>query len=144
MHLENNNHSVFIMKYRLILAIRDRREVINDSTSARVRTMFEDIAPSYNISLTEWKYYSDHIDVIFKAEPNTELSKFINAYKSASSRVIKKEYPEIIPNLWNEYFWARSFCLMSIGELQDSIVQEYLETQKEIRKYRRKQNDNSD
>ena len=33
--------------------------------------------------------------VIFRAQPRTELSKFINAYKSASSRLLKKEYPEI-------------------------------------------------
>ena len=33
--------------------------------------------------------------VIFRAQPRTELSKFINAYKSARSRLLKKEYPEI-------------------------------------------------
>ncbi len=32
---------------------------------------------------------------MFRAQPRTELSKFINAYKSASSRLLKKEYPEI-------------------------------------------------
>jgi REP element-mobilizing transposase RayT len=30
----------------------------------------------------------------------TTISKFINAYKSASSRLIKKEYPEIKKKLW--------------------------------------------
>ena len=32
---------------------------------------------------------------MFRAQPRTELSKFINAYKSARSRLLKKEYPEI-------------------------------------------------
>ena len=32
---------------------------------------------------------------MFCAQPRTELSKFINAYKSARSRLLKKEYPEI-------------------------------------------------
>ena len=35
---------------------------------------------------------------MFRAQPKTELSKFINAYKSASSRLLKKEYPEIREN----------------------------------------------
>ena len=30
---------------------------------------------------------------MFRAQPRSELSKFINAYKSASSRLLKKEYP---------------------------------------------------
>ena len=37
----------------------------------------------------------NHVHVMFRAQPRTELSKFINAYKSASSRLLKKEYPEI-------------------------------------------------
>lgn len=31
---------------------------------------------------------------------NAEISKFINAYKSASSRLIKKEFPQICKSLW--------------------------------------------
>ena len=45
----------------------------------------------------------------------TEISKFLNAYKSASSRLIKKEYPSIRKQLWKEYFWSRSYCLLTIG-----------------------------
>ena len=40
----------------------------------------------------------DHVYVIFRAEPRSEISKFINAYKSASSRLLKKEYPQIREN----------------------------------------------
>ena len=32
---------------------------------------------------------------MFTGHPDTELTKFLNAYKSAGSRLIKKEYPEI-------------------------------------------------
>ena len=53
----------------------------------------------------------DHVHVMFRAQPKTELSKFINAYKSASSRLLKKEYPEIREKLWKEAFWSQSFCL---------------------------------
>ena len=32
----------------------------------------------------------DHVHVMFRAQPKSELSKFINAYKSASSRLLKR------------------------------------------------------
>ncbi|HCY60611.1 MAG TPA: IS200/IS605 family transposase, partial [Lachnoclostridium sp.] len=41
-----------------------------------------------------------HVHIMFRAHPKSELSKFINAYKSASSRLIKKEYSEIRQKLW--------------------------------------------
>ena len=37
----------------------------------------------------------------YMLRPKTEISKFINAYKSASSRLIKKEYPKIRENIKN-------------------------------------------
>ncbi len=33
----------------------------------------------------------DHVHVMFRAQPKSELGKFINAYKSASSGLLKKE-----------------------------------------------------
>lgn len=40
-------------------------------------------------------YEKDHMHFKFEAYPTTNLSKFINAYKSASSRKIKNSFPEI-------------------------------------------------
>lgn len=48
-----------------------------------------------NNDIEEWNHDIDHVHIRFRGHPNTEISKFINAYKSASSRLIKKEYPQI-------------------------------------------------
>mgnify|MGYP003295881009 CR=1 FL=1 len=93
MKLDSNNHSVFLMYYHLVLVTKYRRNVIDENISQRLREIFEYIAVNYNISVIEWNDDKDHIHILFKAQPNSELSKFINAYKSASSRLIKKEYP---------------------------------------------------
>lgn len=129
MNLDNNNHSVFALNYHLVLVVKYRRKVINDIISNRLREIFERIAPNYNISVIEWNHDVDHVHILFKAEPNSELSKFINAYKSASSRLIKKEYPSIKPNLWKEYFWSRSFCLITTGSANIETIQTYIQSQ---------------
>ena len=46
---------------------------------------------------------------LFEAKPSTDLVKFINSYKSASSRIIKKEYPFIKKSLWKSAFWKTNF-----------------------------------
>ena len=129
MKLDNNNHSVFSMYYHLILVTKYRRKVIDKNVSFRLREIFDYIAINYNISVAEWNDDKDHIHILFKAQPNSELSKFINAYKSASSRLIKKEYPQIKEKLWKEYFWSRSFCLMTTGGVTIDIIKEYIESQ---------------
>ena len=131
MQLDTNNHSVFLLYYHLVLVTKYRRKVINDNISNRLKEIFEKIQGNYNIILQEWNYDKDHIHILFKAHPNTEISKFINAYKSASSRLIKKEFPEIKEQLWKEYFWSRSFCLLTTGGAPIEIIKKYIESQGE-------------
>ena len=131
MKLDNNNHSVFALYYHLILCVKYRRKVFDDEISEYARNIFEKIAPSYNISLLEWNHDVDHVHIMFKAQPNSELSKFINCYKSASSRLIKRDFPEVRQKLWKEYFWSQSFCLLTTGGAPIEVIRKYIETQGE-------------
>lgn len=129
--LESNNHSVFSLNYHLVLVVKYRRKVIDDTISERLREIFLSIAPSYNITLKEWNQDIDHVHVLFSAHPKTELTKFLNAYKSASSRLIKKEYPGIREKLWKESFWSKSFCLITTGGATIEVIRKYIESQGE-------------
>lgn len=129
MILDSNNHSVFLMNYHLILPVKYREKILNDKLSTRLKDIFSHIQGSYNITLIEWNHDLDHVHILFKAHPNTQISKFINTYKSASSRLIKKEFPEIKKHLWKEYFWSRSFCLLTTGGAPIEIIKKYIENQ---------------
>ena len=100
MELDSNCHSVFLLYYHLVLVVKYRRNVFDDTISEFAKDMFvisefaKDmfvrIGVPYHITLVQWNHDKDHVHIIFKAHPKTELTKFINAYKSASSRIIKK------------------------------------------------------
>ena len=128
---DNNNHSVFSLNYHLIMVVKYRKKVISDEISNRLKEIFEYVSKKYNITLKEWNHDVDHVHVLFKSHPNSELSKFLNAFKSASSRLIKKEFPEITKNLYKEYFWSQSFCLISVGGVTLEAVEKYIESQGE-------------
>ena len=129
MDLDNNAHSVFLLHYHLVLVVKYRRQVFDDAISGRAKEIFAYIAPNYNITLEEWNHDKDHVHVLFRGQPNSEISKFINAYKSASSRLIKKEYPEIKKHLWKDMFWSQSYCLIATGGVTVDIIKEYIQTQ---------------
>jgi putative transposase len=109
--------------------VKYRKRIIDGRVSARLKDMFIEIGKRYGISLVEWGGEEDHIHCLFKAKPTTALAKFINAYKSASSRIIKKEFPEIRKHLWKEYFWSRSYCLLTSGGVPVEIIKEYIKRQ---------------
>lgn len=127
----SNNHSVFAIYFHLILVIKYRKRVINEQISERLKEIFRNIESNYNITLEEWNHDIDHVHILFRSEPNSNISKFINCYKSASSRLIKKEYPSIRSRLYKEAFWSQSFCLISTGEANIETIKKYIESQGE-------------
>lgn len=127
--LDCNKHSVFLLNYHLVMVVKYRRKVITDQISDRLKDMFELIGKDYKITVDTWNHDTDHVHVLFRAEPKTELTKFLNAYKAASSRRIKQEFPEIRDKLWKEAFWSQSFCLLTTGGAPLDVIRKYIETQ---------------
>ncbi len=129
MNLDKNTHSVFCLNYHLVLTTKNRKKIINDVISNRAREIFEKIAVNYGITVQKWSYRDDHLHIIFKARPNTEINKFVNAYKTASSRLLKKEYPDVCTDASDPHFWNQGFFVSSIGEITDEIIDNYITTQ---------------
>jgi REP element-mobilizing transposase RayT len=42
---------------------------------------------------------------------------------------IKKEFPDIRQKLWKEYFWSKSFCLLTTGGAPIEVIKRYIESQ---------------
>ncbi|MEB8764554.1 IS200/IS605 family transposase [Bacillus cereus] len=131
MKLDSNNHSVFLLYYHLVLVVKYRRNVFDDDMSDYAKDMFVRLSENYNITVVEWNHDVDHVHILFKAHPNTEMTKFINAYKSASSRLIKRDFPQVKKKLWKDMFWSRSFCLLTTGASPIDVVKTYIEKQSE-------------
>jgi len=128
---DTNKHSVYLLQYHLILVVKYRREVIDDKVCNRLKEIFEYIGEKeqYKLKIIEFNSDNDHLHILFKAEPKSELKKFINAYKSASSRLIKKEFPDVKKKLWKEAFWSRSFFLATTGGVTLEVLKQYVENQ---------------
>lgn len=128
--LDRNQHSVYLLNYHLVMVIKYRRKVINDEVSEYLKHQFVRVGEFYGVTLQEWNHDVDHVHVLFRATPHTEIAKFLNAYKSSSSRMVKKKFPEITQYLWKSAFWTQSYCLISTGGAPLEVVKKYIENQR--------------
>ena len=64
MQLDNNNHSVFLMYYHLVLVVKYRRKVFTDRMSEYAKDIFVRIGSSYNITLEEWNHDCEHVHIM--------------------------------------------------------------------------------
>lgn len=119
-------HSVYNITLHLVLVVKHRHDAISDVISNRIREIFEYIGLSHDVELIEWNHAKDHIHTILSISPSTNLNKYVNATKSASSRLIKKEFPEVISKLWEGIFWTKGFYVNSIGSTKTNVVKDYI------------------
>ena len=129
--LDHNQRSVFSLYYLLVIFSMYFFPVMTDDIHKRLKEMFEQQAPTYKANLLEINHDRDHVHILFKASPNTELSKFINVYKASTSRIIKKEFPDVANQLWNNKFWTSSYFIQSAGGAPLSKIKEYIQNQGE-------------
>lgn len=127
--LDRNQHSVYLLNYHLVMVVKYRRKVINDEISEYLKHRFVVVGQASGINLQEWNHDQDHVHVLFRATPHTEMAKFLNAYKSSSSRMVKKQFPEIKQYLWKSAFWTQSYCLISTSGAPLEVVKRYIESQ---------------
>jgi putative transposase len=130
LELDSNNHAVFSLNYHLILVIKYRRKVfVSQKMFDRLKEIAEYIGSSHNVTVREMNGEADHVHFVLRTKPNCDLSKYINAMKSSSSRLLKKEFPEAKKKLWKEAFWTTSYCLISVGGAPIEVLKKYIENQ---------------
>lgn len=61
MELQTNNHSVFALHYHLVMVVKYRRRVLNDTISDRLKDIFENVAENYHITVEEWNHCCDKL-----------------------------------------------------------------------------------
>ena len=124
-------HSVYSITLYLVLAVKYRRDVIDDTISNRIKEIFKTIGLSHDVEIIEWNHDKDHVHTILSISPSTNLNKYVNAAKTASSRLIKKELPEIKSKLYQGSLWTRGFYVNSTGSTKIEFVKNYILNQGE-------------
>ncbi|MBQ1465641.1 MAG: IS200/IS605 family transposase, partial [Eubacteriaceae bacterium] len=74
----------------------------------------------------------EHVHILFEAVPNINLSTFVNAFKTASSRMVRKNFAEELAHYyWKPYFWSLSYFIGSVSDRSTEVVKRYIEDQKD-------------
>jgi len=128
---DKNAHSVYTLNYHLVQCIKYRRKVLNfPEIINELKERTKRIAESYGIEITAIETDLDHVHILFKTKPQTDLLKFINNWKSATSKVLQRIFHEQIKGkLWANKFWSGSYCLITTGQTTLDQVKKYVEGQ---------------
>jgi putative transposase len=132
MKFETNRNAVFSLKYHLILVVKYRRKAFSKKAILeRMREIAEHVGSTLGVKVLEMNGDEDHVHFLISTMPRTEPCKFVNALESASSRLLKREFPEVAKAVFfKEALWSPSYFICTVGGAPIEALRQYIELQK--------------
>jgi len=95
-----------------------------------MKTIFEKVCADFEAKLVEMDGEADHVHLLVWYPPKISVSKLVNSLKGVSSRLMKKQHPELLKAYWKGVLWTPSYFAASCGGAPISIIRHYIEQQK--------------
>lgn len=128
--LKSNRHSIYSLKYHLVVVTKYRNKCINQVIFSELKEIANRLIEAQKGTLIEFNGEEDHIHLLFEFPPQVELAKWINSFKTVSSRLVRKNNSEYLKKFyWKDVFWARSYFITTTGGVTIDVIKKYIENQ---------------
>jgi putative transposase len=127
---QSGRHCVFMLHVHLVFTPKYRRNVFEGKHIETLKKIFAKVCVDFEAQLTEMDGEHDHVHLLVNYPPKVALSKLVNSLKGVSSRMLRKEHPDIVRRYWKNVLWSRSYFASSCGGAPISIIKQYIEQQK--------------
>ena len=71
----------------------------------------------------------DHVHLIIQTNPSDSVAEVVQRLKGGTSRVIRKEFPELEEFLWGDSLWADGYFAETVGSVDEEVVSRYIKQQ---------------
>lgn len=128
--IRTGRHCVFALHVHLVFVTKYRKRVFDKAAIDRLRELFTHICAGFDAELKEMDGENDHVHLLINYPPKVALSALVNSLKGASSRVLRKERPDIAERFYYKgVLWSPSYFASSCGGAPIEIIRQYIEQQ---------------
>jgi len=80
--------------------------------------------------VSELSIREDQIHITIQTNPRDSVAEIAQRLKGGTSRVIRKEFPELEEFLWGDSFWADGYFAETVGNVDEEVVKRYIRDQR--------------
>lgn len=127
--IRTGRHCVFKMHVHLVFVTKYRRKIFSARTLNTLRDIFARVCIDFGSELGEMEGETDHVHLLVHYPPKVSVSGLVNSLKGVSSRMLRKENPELLKYFWKGALWSPSYFAASCGGAPVGIVKQYIQGQ---------------
>ena len=123
-------HSLSRLTVHLVCVTKYRREVFDAAALEWLQGHFAKVCETMGCDLLACDGEADHLHAIIEYPPKVSISALVNALKGTSSRLLRKERPDIARRYCDGVLWSPSYFAASTGGAPLDVVRRYVEQQR--------------
>lgn len=122
--------TVYDLSIHLVLVTKYRKRVITQPMMTRLKEIIEITCKKWDCELVEFNGEPDHVHLLIGINPKAQISTLANNLKTVSSRLIRKEFPELNDKFYGKpVFWKIGYFVSSTGGANLETIKRYIQHQ---------------
>ena len=102
-------HCVFKLHVHLVFVTKYRKKVFTNEILEDLEIILSDVCQNFETELVEMNGETEHIHLLLNYPPKVSISKLVNSLKGVSSRLIRKQHPELKKSSPKGGLWSPSY-----------------------------------
>ena len=129
----SQSHVRWYCKYHVVFVPKYRKRTIYGRLRREIGKILRELCRQHGVELLEGHAMPDHIHVCLSIPPKFSVANTVGFLKGKSAIKIHREYLGRKRNFTGKHFWARGYCVSTIG-LDEVVVRQYIRAQEEDEK----------
>jgi putative transposase len=126
----SGRHVVYLLHAHLVFTPKYRRNVFEDLHIESLEVYARKVCEDLDVELVEFNGEPNHVHLLVNYPPKLPLSTLVNSLKGVTSRLLRKDFPDIEQYYWKKKtLWSRSYFVSSCGGLSLDILKQYIQDQ---------------
>ena len=125
---QSQAHVKWECKYHVVILPKYRKRTLYGRLRQQVGGIFQQLCRQKQIGLVEGKAMPDHIHMLLSVPPRYSISMTIGYLKGKSAIRIHRDLMHVKGTLFGRSFWARGYCVSTVG-WDESAIRKYIQEQ---------------
>ena len=125
---QSQAHVKWECKYHVVILSKYRKKTLYGSVRREIGKILRDLCRQKEIELLEGKAMPDHVHMLLSVPPRYSIAMTVGYLKGKSAIRIHRDISKFKGTLFGRSFWARGYCVSTVG-LEEAAIREYIQEQ---------------
>ena len=121
-------HAVWECKYHVVWCPKYRFRILKGEVANSARDIIRQLCEWKKIEILEGSVQYDHIHLVLSFPPKYSISEVVGFVKGKSAIKMFDTYLKLKNRYWGRHFWAKGYCVSTVG-LDEEQIRQYVRWQ---------------